>query len=132
MGRPRGWRLFTPKIMKCSPKKVYATLCEVGVHFKSRYRMFGRVIVHQVPCFGRHNHWASLRHLEEGQYGLTWCTVIGARMSHWKWRETKLQPCRARSGHQISCCLVSLHFLRDILAPIMIQDVQSGLGLGLG
>ena len=42
------------------------------------------------------------------------CTVIGARMSHWKWRETKLQPSRARSGHQISGCLVSLHFLCDI------------------
>ena len=50
------------------------------------------------------------------------CTVIGARMSHWKWRETKLQPSRARSGHQISCCLVSLHFLSDILAPITVQN----------
>ena len=39
-------------------------------------------------------------------------------MSHWKWRETKLQPRRARSGHQISCCLVSLHFLCDIQATI--------------
>ena len=48
------------------------------------------------------------------------CTVIGARMSHWKWRETKLQPSRVRSGHQISCCLLSLHFLCDILAPITV------------
>ena len=48
-------------------------------------------------------------------------TVISARMSHWKWRETKLQPSRARSGHQISCCLVSLHFLCDILAPITVM-----------
>ena len=47
-------------------------------------------------------------------------TVIGARMSYWKWRETTLQPSRARSGHQISCCLVSLHFLCDILAPITV------------
>ena len=47
-------------------------------------------------------------------------TVIGARMSHWKWRETKLQPSRARSGHQISCCFVSLHFLCDILATITV------------
>ena len=29
-------------------------------------------------------------------------TVIGARMSHWKWRETKLQPSRARSGLLLS------------------------------
>ena len=52
---------------------------------------------------------------------LTVSTVIGARMSHWKWRETKRQPSRARSGRQISCCLVSLHFLCDILAPITVQ-----------
>ena len=30
--------------------------------------------------------------------------------------ETKQQPIRAMSGHQISCCLVSLHFLCDILS----------------
>ena len=51
-----------------------------------------------------------------------WYTVIGAMMSLWKWRETKLQPSRARSGHQISCCLVSLHFLCDILALITIHE----------
>ena len=38
-----------------------------------------------------------------------------------KWRETKQQPSRARSGHQISCCLVSLHFLCDILATIRVH-----------
>ena len=48
-------------------------------------------------------------------------TVILARMSHWKWRETKQQPSRARSGHQISCCSVSLHFLCDILAMITVE-----------
>ena len=42
-------------------------------------------------------------------------------MSHWKWRETKQHPSRARSGYQISCCLVSLHFLCDILAPITVD-----------
>ena len=49
-------------------------------------------------------------------------TVIGDRMSHWKWRETKLHPSRARSGNQISYCLVSLHFLCDILAPITVDE----------
>ena len=49
-------------------------------------------------------------------------TAIAARMSHWKWRETKQQPSRARSGHQIICCLVFLHFLCDILATITVQD----------
>ena len=47
-------------------------------------------------------------------------TVIGARMSHWKWRESKHEPSRASSGHQIRCCLFSLHFLYDILASITV------------
>ena len=54
-------------------------------------------------------------------FGLRFPTVIGARMSHWKWTETKLQQSRARSGHQISRCLVSLNFLCDILAPITVH-----------
>ena len=37
-------------------------------------------------------------------------------MSHRKWRETKQQPSRARSCYQISCCLVSLYMLCDILS----------------
>ena len=49
------------------------------------------------------------------------CTGIGARMSQWKWRETKQHPSRVRSGHQVSCCLISLHFRCDILAPIPVQ-----------
>ena len=43
------------------------------------------------------------------------CTWRPDRMSHRKWRESKQQPSRARSGNQLSCCLVSLHFLCDIL-----------------
>ena len=43
-------------------------------------------------------------------------------MSHRKWRETKQQPSRDSSGHQISCCLVSLHFLCDILATFTVQN----------
>ena len=39
------------------------------------------------------------------------------RMSRRKWRESKQQPSIARSGHEIGCCLVSLHFLCDILSP---------------
>ena len=38
------------------------------------------------------------------------------RMSHRKWRESKQDPSRARSGNQPSCCLVSLHFPSDILS----------------
>ena len=48
-------------------------------------------------------------------------TAIVARMSHWKWRETKRQPSR---GHQISCCLVYLHFMCDILATITVWNTQ--------
>ena len=38
------------------------------------------------------------------------CTGRPGRMSQRKWRKTKQQPSRARSGHQIICCSVSLHF----------------------
>ena len=38
------------------------------------------------------------------------------RMSHRKWRATKQHPHRATPGHQISCCLVNLHFLCNILS----------------
>ena len=58
------------------------------------------------------------------------CIVIVARMSHWKWRESKVQPGRVRSGHQISCCLVSLHFLCDILAPISRYSMRVNTFLG--
>ena len=37
-------------------------------------------------------------------------------MPHRKWRATKHHPSRVTSGHQISCCLVFLHFLCDILS----------------
>ena len=48
------------------------------------------------------------------------------RMSHRKLGETKQQPSRARSGHQFSCCLVSLHFLCDILSgrPVLATKWQ--------
>ena len=44
-------------------------------------------------------------------------------MSHRKWSETKQQPRRGSSGHQISCCLVSLHFLCDILYNIYLPGL---------
>ena len=43
------------------------------------------------------------------------CTGPHERMLHWKWIDAKPQPIRTRSGHQISCCLVYLQFLCDIL-----------------
>ena len=55
------------------------------------------------------------------------CTLFNIRMSHRKWRETKQQPIRARSGHQITCCLVSLHFLCDILTPNGVYKLGKGL-----
>ena len=45
-------------------------------------------------------------------------------MSIRKWRETKQQPSRARSGNQISCCLVSLNFLCDILSDGPVMKVE--------
>ena len=49
------------------------------------------------------------------------------RMSHRKWRSTKEQPSRARAGYQISCCLLSLHFLCDILSggPVVFRYLLS-------
>ena len=48
----------------------------------------------------------------------TWAHVYRARRQDGaqEKRETKQQPSRDRSGNQISCCLVSLHFLCDILS----------------
>ena len=46
-------------------------------------------------------------------------------MSHRKWRETKHNPSRTSSGHLISCCLFSLHFRYDILAPIPVLPKQT-------
>ena len=49
------------------------------------------------------------------------------RMSHKKWRETKQQP--SKTGHQISCCLVSLHFWCDILSghPVHFLSLEAEL-----
>ena len=46
-------------------------------------------------------------------------------MSHRKWRETKQHPSRDTSGHQISCSLVSLHFLCDILSSHSVRTHTS-------
>ena len=48
-------------------------------------------------------------------------TVPVDRMSHRKWREAKQQPSRTRSGNHINCCLVSLHFQRDIQSTAPVQ-----------
>ena len=45
-------------------------------------------------------------------------------MSHRKYRETKQQPSRARSGHQISCFLVSLHFLCNTLSGHPVKELK--------
>ena len=42
---------------------------------------------------------------------------------HWKWRETKQQPGRARSGHKISSCLVSIHLLCGILRTLRVNSL---------
>ena len=40
---------------------------------------------------------------------------VSYRISHLKWRETKQQPSLARLCYHVSCCLVSLPFLCNIL-----------------
>ena len=51
------------------------------------------------------------------------CTVHADRMSRRKWSKTKQQSCTARSGHQICCCSVSLHFSWDIQQCIIVLPV---------
>ena len=53
-------------------------------------------------------------------------------MSDRKWRATKQHPSRATSGHQISCCLVSLHFLCGILSSHSALHNGSTFWLDLG
>ena len=49
------------------------------------------------------------------------CTVIVARMSHKKWRETKQQMIWWPDLALLGCCLVSLQFQCDILATITVH-----------
>ena len=50
------------------------------------------------------------------------CTGVVRRMPYRKWRETKQQPSRARSGYQLSCSLVSLHPAHHRVAKISKQN----------
>ena len=55
------------------------------------------------------------------------CRVL-RRIQNWKWRETKLQPSRARPGQVLGCNLVSLHFRCGILRshPVHLQEAGHG------
>ena len=59
----------------------------------------------------------------------TSCTVICARMSHWKWRETKLQPSRARSGQQNQLLLSSPP--HPVRSPCMWVYVRANLCISI-
>ena len=57
----------------------------------------------------------------------TWrrfCTVIGARMSYRKWRENKQHLIWWPELVLLGCCLVSLYFRCDILAPIPVRSCR--------
>ena len=45
------------------------------------------------------------------------CTACGHRITHRKWKETKLQPVTVGPGNRLGCCLVYFHFLCAILCP---------------
>ena len=51
--------------------------------------------------------------------------LLRGKMSHRKWSETKQQPSRAMSGHQLSCRLVCLHFLCDIPSSHAVVNLRS-------
>ena len=69
------------------------------------------------------------------QFSLCLYWVRLDRMSHRKWRATKHHPSRVTSSHQISCCLVSLRFLCDILSSHSVGEAflrycrESNLGI---
>ena len=67
-------------------------------------------------------------HIKQGLKVLTCyaslCTECLDRMSHRKWRATKQHPHRAIPGHQISCCLVYLHFQCNILSSHSVHTVE--------
>ena len=56
--------------------------------------------------------------------GLSSSTVIGARMSRRKWRETKEQLIWWPDLALLGSCLVSLHFQCDILGTITVHFTQ--------
>ena len=56
-------------------------------------------------------------------------TVIGARMSQREWRETKEQLIWWPDLALLGCCLVSLHFQCNILAPITVHLLSVYLAL---
>ena len=51
-------------------------------------------------------------------------TACGHRITHRKWKETKLHPGTAGPGNRLGFCIVSFHFLWAILCP---QAVQRGI-----
>ena len=57
----------------------------------------------------------------DSDYGKYNYTVNVCRISHRIWKETKMHPGRLRSSSLISCCLLCLHFLCDILLTFTVQ-----------
>ena len=51
-------------------------------------------------------------------------------MSHRKQKETKQQPGTAGPGNILGCCLVSLHFLRDIHSTHLVDGQRAQAGVG--
>ena len=57
------------------------------------------------------------------KYDILIFTVNVDSITHRIWKETKLQPSRVRSSNLISCCLVCLHFLCDILPTFTVIEM---------
>ena len=51
------------------------------------------------------------------------------RMPHKKFRVTKQQPSRAKSGHLLSCCLVFLLFLGEIISTSTVEHPNTSMVL---
>ena len=89
--------------------------------------------VHQLPVgklnckAGREAQWSLPYPLWEEATDFLLCdmsTVLVARMSHRKWRETRQQLIWWPDLALLGCCLVSLHFQCDILATITVKGMN--------
>ena len=75
----------------------------------------------KVSCSDLFYHYSYNQNMSRGSGFVRPC-IPGC--GNWKRRESKHQPIRARSSHQVNRCLVSLHFLCDILAILWVCSVR--------
>ena len=112
--RPFVVRRRRRRLPQCVRRRVTSTLC-----FKVSLTLFTDILhIHSIP--------GSLRFEMKYSSILTApSTACGHRISHRKWKETKLLPGTAGPCKRLGCCLVSFHFLWTILGPQAVHDRET-------